>query len=164
MVFTNGAVQPYATMTLKDLKALPVSMLTAKDCVLIMWVVDANLVHALELGAAWGFTYKTRAFTWDKGRMAGGFWTRKESEISLLFTRGRPSRLSAGVRDMIREAPREHSRKPDRIYGDIERLCRGPYLELFARTARPGWSAWGNQVGLFQEGAQPGGIARTAAR
>lgn len=163
VVFTNGAVQPYPTMSLEAMKRLPVGMVAAKDAVLVMWVLDALLPEALELGKAWGFTYKTRAFTWDKGRMAGGFWVRKESEVSLLFTRGNPSPTSRGVRDMIREAPREHSRKPDCVYERIQRLHRGPYLELFARQAWPGWSAWGNQVGLFDAGAEPSGIAGAKA-
>lgn len=156
VVFTNGVDQPYQTMDLAALKRLPVKQMAARDCVLLMWVVDANLVQALELGAAWGFTFKSRGLTWDKGKMSGGYWFRKESEMSLLFTRGAPARRSASQRDMIREKPREHSRKPDCQYDRLEALCRGPYLELFARTAHPGWTSWGNQVGLFQpnEGAQ----------
>lgn len=166
VVFTNGQVQPYQTMDLARLKRLPVRQMAARDCVLLMWVVDANLVQALELGAAWGFTFKSRGLTWDKGKMAGGYWFRKESEISLLFTRGKPTRTSASQRDMIREKPREHSRKPDDQYVRLERLVRGPYLELFARQTRPGWTSWGNQVGRFggaDEGGQGEGVAAANA-
>lgn len=139
----------YPTMSMEDLKRLPVRMLAARDCVLHMWVVDANLEQALELGRAWGFAYKSRGLTWDKGRMTGGWWFRKEAEIALLFTRGSPKRLSRGVPDMIREKPREHSRKPDCRYDRLEALAKGPYLELFARTQRPGWASWGNETDKF---------------
>lgn len=163
-VFTNAKEQPYATMTMAALKRLPVGMMAARDAVLVMWVLDAVLPQALELGAAWGFAYKTRGFTWDKGRMAGGFWVRKESEISLLFTKGRPSPASRGVRDMLRERPRQHSRKPDEVYARLERLHGGPYLELFGRAQRAGWTVWGNEVGKFGEhGAQVDHVTLAAA-
>lgn len=161
-VFTLGD-QPYPTMTREALMRLPVAHMAARDCILLMWVIDSHLVQALELGAAWGFEYKTRGLTWDKGRISGGFYFRRESEIQLLFTRGRPGRLSAGVGDMIRSKPREHSRKPDEQYAKIERMARGPYLELFARTTAPGWTCWGNEVDLFpppEHVPQPSRVAR----
>lgn len=145
----QGAPAPYATMSIEELRRMPVRSMAARDCVLHMWVVDANLEQALEIGRAWGFTYKSRGLTWDKGRMSGGWWLRKEAEIALLFTRGKPKRLSAGVRDMIREKPREHSRKPDCRYERLEALVRGPYLELFGRCRRPGWTSWGNETDKF---------------
>jgi N6-adenosine-specific RNA methylase IME4 len=80
-----------------------------------------------------------------------GYWTRSNSEFCLLGTRGKPKRLNADVRQAIIEPRREHSRKPDCVYNRIERLVAGPYLELFARTTRPGWTSWGNQVGKFAE-------------
>ena len=48
---------------------------------------------------------------------------------------------------MIVSQKREHSRKPEELYDVIERCSAGPYLELFARHGRPGWSQWGNEVG-----------------
>ena len=79
-----------------------------------------------------------------------GMWTRSNSEVCLLATRGKPRRLAADVRQVIQAPTREHSRKPDEIYGRIERLVEGPYLEMFARQAWPGWDAWGNEVGKFE--------------
>lgn len=143
------AADPYPTMSLEELMALPVPDLADRDCVLILWVVDSHLDQALRLGAAWDFTYKTVAFIWDKGRMGMGFWTRKEAEIALLFTRGRPKRLSGGVRQIIREPRREHSRKPEGQYQRIASLTGGPYLELFARQEREGWASWGNETTKF---------------
>jgi hypothetical protein len=84
-------------------------------------------------------------------RMGMGFWTRANTEHCLLATRGHPKRLHADVRQGIIELPRQHSRKPDCIYERIERLVAGPYCELFARQARPGWDSFGDQVTQFAE-------------
>lgn len=142
--------QPYQTMSLTDIKALPVGEVAAKDCLLFMWSVSHLQAAAIEVAAAWGFKPVSIAFVWDKSRMGMGYWTRQEVEICHLFKRGNPRRLSKGVRSVIRSPRREHSRKPDEQYGRIERLVGGPYLELFARQAWPGWTAWGNQVGKFE--------------
>lgn len=158
------AVDPYATMSAADLLALPVADVAAKDCALFMWVVDSNLDQALALGAAWGFTFKTCAFVWVKSKPGGwpvvgmGYWTRKQTEQCWLFTKGSPKRLSKGVEQIIHCPRGAHSAKPDRQYEHIEALVGGPYLELFARSQRLGWAAWGNEVGkrdgtLFQESA-----------
>jgi N6-adenosine-specific RNA methylase IME4 len=145
-----GQVQHYATMHLDRLRLLPVRQMAARECALFMWIIDSHLPQALTLGAAWGFQFKTVAFIWDKGDFPGmGHWTRKQAELCLLFTRGRPPRMDAGVRQIIRAPRREHSRKPDEIYDRVGRLVRGPYLELFARQAWPGWTAWGNETDLF---------------
>lgn len=151
----------YPTMTLDEIKALPVQQAAAKDCALFMWVIGSHLDQALELGRAWGFKYKTDVFTWVKtGKhdpavrpISMGFWSRKQTEQCLLFTRGSPKRLDAGVRQLFETdeqiifAPkREHSRKPDEQYERIERLVSGPYLEMFARRRQTGWSSWGNEV------------------
>jgi len=154
------AVDHYSTATVRELAKIPVASVAAKDCALFMWVIDSHIDQALELGAAWGFKFKTRAFTWRKltkdgtrARMGMGYWTRKQSEICLLFTRGKPKRLSKGVPEIIDAGIREHSRKPDEQYERIEALVGGPYLEMFARQTFPGWSAWGNQTDRFQVAA-----------
>ena len=161
----RGAADHYSTMTHADLLALPVAEVAAKDCALFMWVTDSHLHEALELGAAWGFGFKTCAFIWLKEtqngrqldifkgesdpRISMGYWTRKQAEQCWLFTRGKPRRLSKGVRQVIRDPRREHSRKPDEQYERIRALVGGPYLEMFARAGQPGWSAWGNQTDKF---------------
>lgn len=159
-------VQHYPVMSREELLDMDMGRAAAKDCALFMWVVDSHLDQALELGRAWGFTYKTIAFVWEKTlkgstgaddeplRMGLGKWTRKESELCLLFTCGKPKRLSGGVRQVIRAPRREHSRKPDEQYERIEALVAGPYLEIFSRTDRPGWTSWGNQTGKFNQSMQ----------
>lgn len=101
-------------------------------------------------------TYKTCAFSWLKtsledGRpiIGTGYWTRANTEVCLLATRGRPARLHADVHQAIVSPRREHSRKPDQIHDRIERLVGGPYCELFARQSRKGWKCWGNQIDKF---------------
>lgn len=153
----------YDTMSAEQIRALPVAELAADDCVLFMWISWPSLTEALTLIEAWGFTYKTCAFSWIKADvstidmfsapktadMTLGYWTRANSEVCLLATRGKPKRKHADVRQGVIEPRREHSRKPDCIVDRIMRLVDGPYLELFARTTREGWSSWGNQTDKF---------------
>lgn len=157
----------YDTMPTDELELLPVSDLAADDCCLFIWISWPMLPDALRLIDAWGFQYKTCAFDWVKAHarqiemfrddsdalMGMGYWTRANSEPCLLATRGKPKRRDAGVRQAIIEPRREHSRKPDCVYERIERLVEGPYLELFSRTTRPGWTVWGNQTGKFGKAA-----------
>jgi N6-adenosine-specific RNA methylase IME4 len=151
----------YDSMEIHELCALPVSRVSAPNACLFMWVSWPMLEDALFLMKAWGFIYKTCGFAWLKAdpfclladdrtvSMGMGYWTRANSEVCLLGTRGKPKRLKADVRQGIIAPRREHSRKPDEIYGRIERLVAGPYLELFSRTDRAGWTCWGNQTGKF---------------
>jgi len=149
--------EPYKSMTAEELLALPVHKIAAKDCVLHMWVISSHLDQALALGAAWGFTFKSLGMVWVKTqkhnpevpKMGMGKWFRQEAEICLLFTCGKPKRVSAGVRQTILEPAREHSRKPDVAYELVEALTDGPYLEMFSRSSREGWEAMGNQAGKF---------------
>ncbi len=152
----------YDCMSLDDIKKLPVAQWAADDAILLLWVTDPLLEKAFEVIRAWGFTYKTVGFYWVKLNRSGtgfftglGFWTRANPEQCLLATRGNPKRKSADVPKLVVAPRREHSRKPDEMYALIERLADGPYLELFARTHRPGWDAWGTEVGLFDRGAVP---------
>ena len=154
----RGAHDHYETTETGDLSAIPVSDWAAKDAALFMWVVDSHMDVALDLGRAWGFEFKTCAFIWVKGRehyspVPGmGYWTRKQTEQCWLFTRGSPKRLSMGVEQIIYCKRGAHSAKPDEQYERIEALVGGPYLELFARSRRPGWDAWGDQVGVRDGG------------
>lgn len=162
-VASRGTVAPYKTMEMADIARLPVADLAAENCVLFMWVVWPTINEAFGIMKAWGFEYKTCAFTWLKAdpyrlwaleedvRMGLGYWTRANSEVCLLGTRGKPKRRDNGVRQGIIEPIRQHSRKPDCIHERVERLVPGPYVELFARSTRPGWAAWGNEVGKFAE-------------
>lgn len=160
----KAASAHYKTMKLEELAALPVANLAEDNCVLFLWSCWPTLTDAIALVETWGFKYKTCAFDWMKAHagqiemfrddfdalMGMGYWTRANSEPCLLATRGRPKRINADVRQGIIAPRREHSRKPDEIHGRIERLVAGPYLELFARQERPGWTVWGNETKKFK--------------
>jgi N6-adenosine-specific RNA methylase IME4 len=151
----------YQTQSIEDLCALSVESLAAPDCSLFLWCCWPSMPDALRLIEAWGFTYKTCGFSWLKADpyklwtleedvyMGMGYWTRANTEPCLLATRAKPKRLSSGVRQGIIDKPREHSRKPDCVHERIERLVAGPYLELFARQSRKGWTTWGNEATKF---------------
>jgi N6-adenosine-specific RNA methylase IME4 len=153
----------YDTMSIEDIRALPVRELAADNCALFLWANWPTLLDALSVIEAWGFKYKSCAFCWMKAhagqlemfeqaipdQMGMGYWTRANSEPCLLATRGKPKRLNADVRQAIIEPRREHSRKPDCVHGRIERLAQGPFLELFARQKRPGWDCFGLETEKF---------------
>lgn len=155
--------EPYPVMTLDEMKALPVADIAAKDCLLMMWVIGSHIDQSIELARHWGFEFKSDGLIWVKvGKndpavrpIGMGKWVRKQVEYSFIFTRGKPKRRDAGVRQLIEKddviyAPRrEHSRKPDEQYERIERLVDGPYLEMFSRKSRPGWDSWGLETGKF---------------
>lgn len=146
----------YNVMSLQDICNLPIDKISNDNSVLLMWVVDPLLDKAFKVIEAWGFKYKTVGFTWAKtnkkslGFFTGlGYWTRGNPEMCLLATKGKPKRISKSVPQLVVEQRREHSRKPDIMYNHIENLLQGPYIELFARTKRPGWDSWGNQTDKF---------------
>lgn len=145
----------YRTMSIAEICALPVAEHAAEDCALFLWAVSATAREAVQVLAAWGFEFKTVAFVWAKeGAFGNGYWSRQRCEFCLLATRGQPRRLNADV-DQLITAPRgAHSEKPEEAAARIERLVGGPYLELFARRSRDGWSRWGNEIDkLDEEGA-----------
>lgn len=150
----RGAHDHYSTTQTLELARIPVAASVEKDAALFMWVVDSHFEDALQLGKMWGFEFKTCAFVWVKSKLGGwphvgmGYWTRKQTEQCWLFTRGSPPRLDKDVEQIIHCPRGAHSAKPEQQYGLIERLVAGPYLEMFSRTSKPGWSAWGLETGV----------------
>lgn len=145
----RAAADPYPTLTIAQGKTLPLADVMAKDAVLLMWTVSYLQDEATELAAAWGFRPVSLGLVWRKPSIGMGYWFRQEVEVQKLYTRGHPSPQSRSVRQVIDAPRREHSRKPDEQYERIEALCAGPYLELFGRHQRPGWTVWGNDVNRF---------------
>ena len=145
----------YSTMTLDDIKKLPVAEAADEKCHLYLWVPNALLPEGLEVMKAWGFDYKTNLI-WEKVRKDGfpdgrgvGFYFRNVTEILLFGIKGGNNRtLQAGRTqvNLIRAMKREHSRKPDEFIPLIESCSAAPYLELFARGDRANWDMWGNQA------------------
>lgn len=151
----KNPVSQYVCMSTGAIAALPVSQLAAPDCALFMWATAPMLPQAVDLLAAWGFTFKS-AGSWAKQSSTGGSWAfgtgycfRSAAEFYLLGTIGKPKVLSHSVRNLIVAPVREHSRKPDDLHRDVEALYAGPYAELFGREPRPGWDIWGNEADKF---------------
>jgi len=142
----------YKTMNLEDIKNIEVP--SDDNCALFLWVTYPMLQEGFELIDAWGFSYRTCAFTWVKSTKDGkgfpiglGYWTRANPEICLLATKGRILRVSKGVPNLVISPRREHSRKPDEIRDKIVELVGDlPRVELFARQKVDGWDVWGNEV------------------
>lgn len=145
----------YGTLTVDRIATLPIGDLVASTAHLYLWVPNALLPDGLKVLEAWGFTYKTN-LVWHKIRKDGGsdgrgvgFYFRNVTELVLFGIRGKNARtLAPGRRQVnhISSRKREHSRKPDEQYEIIEACSPGPYLELFARGRRDGWSSWGDQA------------------
>jgi N6-adenosine-specific RNA methylase IME4 len=171
----------YATMPLAEIAAMPVELLAAEDCLLWLWAVNPQLPHAIEVLAAWGFTFKT-AGTWLKRSTRGkvsfgtGYILRSANEPFLIGTRGKPKTTRSTrsavishderIRGMegdwplgtitIEAAAREHSRKPDEAFRAAEELMpEVRRLELFSREKRRGWASWGNEVEKFGGSHEP---------
>lgn len=155
--------RPYRTMKFEDILALPVRDLAAPQAALLLWATWPMLPQAFQVIDAWGFTFKTGG-SWHKRTRNGktafgtGYLQRSASEPYLLATRGRPrvfSRSERGAWCSDIDAPlREDSRKPDAIFDMLGRLFGdGRRVELFSREDRPGWTAWGDQAGYFNGGA-----------
>lgn len=169
----KSAQRHYDCMSIEDIAALDVLKYAADDCALLMWTTWPVLVgnYASSFVAhthwptnpvnyvakAWGFEPSGLAWEWfkfnfDTGKAAfgGGYGTRKNVEPCLLYRRGSPILKTRSERDHIFSPRREHSRKPDEQYEKIERMYDGPYLELFSRTKRKGWTTkFSNEKGKF---------------
>lgn len=150
----KSADKHYGTMTLEELKALPVADLGAKDCLLWLWCTSPMLHIGLDVMQEWGFTYKTQG-QWVKRTKHGklgfgtGFVLRSASEPFLIGKIGKP-KTTRVVRNLIEGPLREHSRKPDEAYREAERLMPGARrADIFAREIREGWDAWGYETEKF---------------
>ncbi len=166
--WTLDVEEHYPTMELEDICAMPVIELAAPNALLFLWSPTPKLEEAMAVIRAWGFNYRT-GLVWIKQRTGTGQYLRQRHEHLLIARRGEfPTPEPANRPDSVIEAPRrEHSRKPDEAYELIERMYPDlPKIELFARTARAGWTAWGNEApigGEQDEDEEPAFLARSVA-
>lgn len=145
----------YKTMTIEDIKTLPVKDITDNNAVCFLWCTDSHLKEGIEVLESWGFKYKTVAFNWIKhyesGEVCVNFapWTLKSWEICLLGVKGAMGKYKKtnNVRGLINATRTKHSKKPDearakivQLFGDI------PRIELFARQKTVGWDVWGDEI------------------
>lgn len=150
----RSAENHYHTMNIKDIKALPVDKIADKDCILFLWITFPCLKEGIEVMERWGFKYKTCGFNWVKRNkkkntyfMGLGFWTRSNSEVCLIGTKGQPKRVSKSVSQICDARIMEHSKKPAEIRERIVELYGElPRVELFARDKVKGWDSLGDEI------------------
>ena len=156
---TGSAIKPlsdhYSTMSLQELKNMPIKNMTKDDAACFMWVTDSHIDEALEVLLSWGFAYKTIAFNWVKTTSKGktvanlGAWTMKNYELCLFGTKGSMLKHKQvnNIYQKVAAERTKHSKKPNEVRQRIEKLFGDlPRIELFARETAEGWDSWGNEV------------------
>jgi N6-adenosine-specific RNA methylase IME4 len=150
-----GSAAQYPTMSLGELCDLPVRDIADKDCILFLWVTSPLLPYGFELMDAWGFTYKTVAFCWNKKTKTGkdvsnlGQWTCGNVELCLLGTKGKPRRIAKNIKQLVKAERTKHSRKPAEVRERIVDLMGDvPRVELFATQECEGWDGAGFDLGV----------------
>jgi len=153
-MINSSVTDHYNVLSNNELSTLPIPQIANKDCALFLWVTMPKLNEVFDLISAWGFEYKTCAFSWVKQNkvadsffMGQGRWTRANVEICLLATKGKPKKISNSVRQLVVSHIRKHSQKPDEVKERIVELLGDlPRIELFARQKTKGWDAWGDEI------------------
>lgn len=155
---SRAASNHYAVMDLADIQSLPVANLAARDSALFLWTTAPFLQKAFAVIAAWDFKYSTN-LVWTKDKLGTGYWCRSQHEHLLIGRRGnfRAPKPADRPSSVIQAPRREHSRKPDEVYSIIEQAYPElAKIELFARHARPGWTAWGDEAPSTTQNKQNG--------
>ena len=150
---TTGGGLPYKSLTLEQIKSLPINGLADKDCMLFLWTTNSFIHEAFHVVEAWHFTYKTMV-TWGKTQIGLGYWLRGQTEHFLLAVKGNPRTKMTGPHGttgsswstLIIDKRTAHSEKPQVFSDMIEEKSEPPRIELFARRQRMGWDVWGNEV------------------
>lgn len=141
----RGAVD-YPTMNLEQIKKIKLP--EAEDCVLFLWTTHAFLKDSFEILEYWGYNYKA-TLVWDKVKMGLGRTIRMQVEFCLIAIKGNPIISGSSERDIITEARREHSRKPEAFYEMVDRMCVGNKLDYFSRNNRINWEHYGAEKGKY---------------
>lgn len=158
-VIKRGADRHYPLMREDDIvNYLRANIPVGKDAFLFLWATNNHLEEALSVARRFGFRYVTN-LVWVKDRVGLGQYLRGQHELLLLCIRGSPGykeqasegRAVCTVPSVLHAKRREHSRKPDEVYGICEAIGRPPFIEAFARHARAGWDAVGNEVDWTRE-------------
>ena len=151
---SGGATSHYKTMSIEDLKNLPVKDLADDNCYMFMWATFPNLQEALDLMKSWGFKYKTLGFSWIKTNKINGkaffgigYYMKSNCEVCLMGLKGKPFKVSNSISSVLIEPREKHSKKPDIARDNIVKFCGDvPRIELFAREKAKGWDSWGNEI------------------
>lgn len=154
----KSALSKYDLMTDADILKMPVGQLASMDCLLYCWATAPQLPLAIDCVKRWGFEYKS-VLVWRKTtatgkvRMGTGYRVRTTGEVVVVATLGNPKQ-AAIPQTIFDGIAREHSRKPDEFYDLCDRVMpHARRADVFAREQRPGWHAFGNELGKFNAGA-----------
>ena len=160
----RGAANHYSTLTIEQLKELPVQSVAADQAHLYLWTTSSFVVEAHSLAESWGFSPKVLV-PWIKTkkrskadvinadgdlyagvRMGMGLYIRHCAEFILFCVRGNAPTSRNDVLGVLFAPQGKHSEKPREAFDLIERLSSSPRLELFARAPRDGYAVWGDQA------------------
>jgi site-specific DNA-methyltransferase (adenine-specific) len=145
----------YPTMTIEELRKLPINQLADENCVLFLWVTMPLLEDCFPIFKDWGFSFRTCGFVWvkrnknnDGFRSGLGSYTNCNAELCLIGVKGKClERKRKDIKQIVFEPVQLHSRKPMEVARRIELLYGDlPRIELFARQKTEGWDVWGNEV------------------
>lgn len=142
----SRVANPYPEMTIEQIKAIKLPALN--DSIVLLWTTHKFLPEAFEILKHWGYEYKA-TMVWNKENIGMGAWLRMQCEFCLVGIKGKPYWQNTTVRDIITETRREHSRKPDIFFENIEKITAGRRLEYFSRERRDGWDVFGNDTEKF---------------
>ena len=145
---------PYNSMSLNEVKALPIKDILNEDAILFIWIIDKYIPYIKDIMESWGFEYKTLGFVWHKKALTTkgenaimSPYGHKSVELCFVGTRGKYLVKNPTIKQFLSTPKREHSRKPDEIRTRIVKICGDiPRIELFARQRFQGWDVWGNEV------------------
>jgi len=143
---TSRVANPYPEMTVEQIKAI--DMPFTDNAIVFLWTTHKFLPEAFDILKHWGFEYKA-TLVWNKERIGMGAWFRMQCEFCLFAVKGKPYWDNTTERDIITEARREHSRKPDAFFDMVDKICIGRKLEYFSREKRDGWDIFGNDTEKF---------------
>ena len=158
--FGGGVTDKYPTMKLADICELPIKYIAKANSILCIWTTMPYLMRTNQVIHAWGFEYVTCGWVWVKTNSKAGTifkgvgnYTKHNAELCLIAKRGKGlPRQDRSIAQIVMSPRREHSRKPNAVKQDIERLWgKAERIELFARTTSPGWAVWGNETNKFKE-------------
>jgi N6-adenosine-specific RNA methylase IME4 len=147
------AKQFYDTMSLEDIKLLPIGEISATNAILFIWVTYPQMQNGLDVIRAWGFEYFGLGFNWikktstNKDFFGMGYWTRANPEMCLIAIKGKMKPKSHSIRQLLYSPIQEHSQKPPEVRDMIVEIAGDlPRVELFARQKTEGWDIWGNEL------------------
>ena len=143
---TSRVANPYPEMSVEQIKEINLPF--TDNAIVFLWTTHKFLPDAFDILKHWGFEYKA-TIVWNKERIGMGAWFRMQCEFCLFAVKGKPYWDNTTERDIITEARREHSRKPDAFFDMVDKICVGRKLEYFSREVREGWSVFGNDTEKF---------------